>query len=275
MSNYEKKHQRKGIVSDISELLNIMRRLRDPQTGCPWDIEQTFHSIAPYTVEEAYEVADAIERRDMEELAEELGDLLFQVVFHAQLAQEQGLFSFDDIVTTISEKLIRRHPHVFGDATIASSREQTNAWEEHKARERQQKGDQPSALDGIAKTLPGLTRAAKLQKRAAKVGFDWNSIEPIFDKLAEETNELKAELAQNATWERVEDEIGDMLFTVVNLARHAEIDPELSIRRANAKFETRFKHMEDAVKLAGESLDALTIERLEWYWTQAKRDEIS
>ncbi|WP_455210995.1 nucleoside triphosphate pyrophosphohydrolase [Kaarinaea lacus] len=262
-------------MSDISELLNIMRRLRDPQTGCPWDIEQTFHSIAPYTVEEAYEVADAIERRDMKELAEELGDLLFQVVFHAQLAQEQGLFSFDDIVTAISEKLIRRHPHVFGDATIASSQEQTNAWEEHKARERQQKGYQLSALDGIAKTLPGLTRAAKLQKRAAKVGFDWNSIEPIFVKLAEETNELKAELAQNATWERIEDEIGDMLFTVVNLARHAEIDPELSIRRANAKFETRFKHMEDAVKLAGESLDALTIERLEWYWNQAKRDEIS
>ncbi len=261
-------------MSDITELLNIMQRLRDPQSGCPWDIEQTFHSIAPYTVEEAYEVADAIERSDMKELAEELGDLLFQVVFHAQMAEEQGLFRFNDIVTAISEKLIRRHPHVFGDANIASAEEQTSAWEEHKARERQQKGNQ-SSLDGIAKTLPGLTRAAKLQKRAAKVGFDWDAIEPIFDKLAEETQELKTELEQNATWDRVEDEIGDMLFTVVNIARHTQIDPELAIRRANAKFEARFKHMENVVKLAGESLDELTIERLEFYWAQAKRNEIS
>jgi MazG family protein len=262
-------------VSDITELLTIMRRLRDPQTGCPWDIEQTFHSIAPYTVEEAYEVADAIERNDMKELAEELGDLLFQVVFHSQMAEEQGLFRFDDIVTAISEKLIRRHPHVFGGATIASADEQTRAWEEHKALERLQKGDQHSVLDGIAKTLPGLTRATKLQKRAAKVGFDWNTIEPIFDKLAEEADELRAELAQNAAWERVEDELGDMLFTLVNLARHVQIDPELAIRRANAKFEARFKHMENAVQLAGETLAELPADRLESYWIQAKRDEKS
>ena len=259
-------------MSDISELLNIMRRLRDPQSGCPWDIEQTFHSIAPYTVEEAYEVADAIERQDMNELPEELGDLLFQVVFHAQMAQEQGLFGFEDIVTAISEKLIRRHPHVFGNATIVSAQEQTNAWEEHKARERRQKGTQ-SALDGIAKTLPGITRAAKLQKRAAKVGFDWATIEPIFDKLTEEADELKAELAQNATWDRIEDEIGDLLFTVVNIARHAQIDPELAMRRANAKFEARFKLMEDALQTAGERFEELDIERLENYWAQAKLDE--
>ncbi|MGD8591259.1 MAG: nucleoside triphosphate pyrophosphohydrolase [Gammaproteobacteria bacterium] len=262
-------------MSDITELLAIMQRLRDPQSGCPWDIKQTFHSIAPYTVEEAYEVADAIERNDMQELAEELGDLLFQVVFHAQMAEEQQLFRFDDIVTAISEKLIRRHPHVFGDANIASAEEQTVAWEEHKARERQQKGNHHSALDGIAKTLPGLTRAAKLQKRAAKEGFDWETIDPVFDKLTEEVDELKAELAQNATWERIEDEIGDMLFTVVNIARHAQIDPELAIRRSNAKFEARFKWMENAVQSAGESLADLPIERLESYWTQAKHDEKS
>lgn len=259
-------------MSDISELLNIMRRLRNPQTGCPWDIQQTFHSIAPYTVEEAYEVADAIERNDMKELTEELGDLLFQVVFHAQMAEEQGLFGFEDIVTAISEKLIRRHPHVFGDANIISAEEQTNAWEEHKARERRQK-DHHSVLAGIAKSLPGLTRAAKLQKRAAKVGFDWEKITPIFDKLAEEADELKAELVQNATWDRIEDEIGDMLFTVVNIARHAQIDPELAIRRANAKFEARFQMVEKAVAEAGENLADLNIDRLEAYWIQAKRNE--
>jgi ATP diphosphatase len=262
-------------MSDIIQLLTIMRRLRHPQSGCPWDIEQTFHSIAPYTVEEAYEVADAIERGDMKELAEELGDLLFQVVFHAQMAEEQGLFHFDDIVTAISEKLIRRHPHVFGNANIATAEEQTTAWEEHKAQERQQKGNQQSALNGIAKTLPGLTRAAKLQKRAANVGFDWQTIEPVFDKLAEEAEELRVELEQNAAWDRVEDEIGDVLFTVVNIARHAQIDPELAIRRANAKFEARFRIMENAAQSADESLADLPLDRLESYWAQAKRDEKS
>jgi len=251
-----------------------MRRLRDPQSGCPWDIQQTFHSIAPYTVEEAYEVADAIERNDMKELPQELGDLLFQVVFHAQMAEELGLFQFNDVVAAINDKLIRRHPHVFGDADIRTAEEQTLAWEEHKARERQQNQYQ-SVLDGIAKTLPGLTRAAKLQKRAAKVGFDWDKIEPIFDKLTEEVDELKAELAQNASWERVEEELGDTLFTVVNIARHAGIDPELAMRRANAKFETRFKHMEAAIKTAGESIGDLSIERLESYWLQAKQEETS
>jgi MazG family protein len=262
-------------LSDIAELLTIMRQLRNPQTGCPWDITQTFHSIAPYTVEEAYEVADAIERNDMAELAEELGDLLFQVVFHSQMAEEQGLFRFDDIVRAISEKLIRRHPHVFGDVSITSAEEQSAAWEEHKARERQQKDNHQSALDGVAKTLPGLTRAAKLQKRAAKLGFDWDTIEPIFDKLEEEAGELKTELAAKASWERVEDEIGDMLFTVVNIARHTQIDPELAIRRANAKFEARFKNMESAIEQAGENFSELSIGRLEAYWIQAKRDEKS
>ncbi|MCG6970337.1 MAG: nucleoside triphosphate pyrophosphohydrolase [Gammaproteobacteria bacterium] len=262
-------------MSDISQLLSIMQRLRDPQTGCPWDVQQNFHTIAPYTVEEAYEVADAIERNDMQELPQELGDLLFQVVFHAQMGEEQGLFRFDDVVTAISEKLIRRHPHVFGDAAIHSAEEQTLAWEEHKALERQQSEKYTSVLDGIAKTLPGVTRAAKLQKRAAKVGFDWHTIEPIFDKLTEETDELKAELAANAQWERLEDEIGDMLFTVVNIARHADIDPELAIRRANAKFEARFKNMEDAIERAGQSFKELSTDDLESYWQLAKQDERS
>ena len=262
-------------MSDISDLLNIMQRLRDPQNGCPWDIEQNFHTIAPYTVEEAYEVADAIERNDMGDLAEELGDLLFQVVFHSQMAVEKNLFQFDDVVNAICKKLIRRHPHVFADANIRSAQEQTLAWEEHKAQERQNSEKYQSALDGIAKSLPGLTRAAKLQKRAAKLGFDWDAIAPIFDKLAEETAELQAELTANASWERIEDELGDMLFTVVNIARHAQIDPELAIRRANTKFETRFKKMENAIEQAGENFVQLPIERLEVYWTQAKREEKS
>jgi len=260
-------------LSDIGRLLDIMRRLRDPQHGCPWDIEQNFHTIAPYTVEEAYEVADAIERNDMGDLADELGDLLFQVVFHAQMAAEKGLFQFDDVVQAICEKLIRRHPHVFADANITSAAEQTLAWEEHKARERENNKKYQSALDGIAKSLPGLSRAAKLQKRAAKVGFDWNAIEPIFDKLVEETAELKAELAAKTSWERIEDELGDMLFTVVNIARHAQIDPELAMRRANGKFETRFKLMEKAIEHAGDNIGELSIEKLETYWVQAKREE--
>lgn len=260
-------------MSDISKLLSIMRQLRDPQNGCPWDIEQNFHTIAPYTVEEAYEVADAIERNDMAELSQELGDLLFQVVFHAQMAEEQGLFGFDDIVAAISDKLIRRHPHVFGDAAIGSAEEQTLAWEEHKARERQQSDKYQSVLDGVAKTLPGLTRAAKLQKRAAKVGFDWQQIAPIFHKLVEETDELKAELDKNAHWARIEDEIGDMLFTVVNLARHTAIDPELAIRRANAKFETRFKAMETAMESDGVRFEDLSVDEMESYWQKAKHNE--
>lgn len=250
-----------------------MRRLRDPQNGCPWDIQQSFHSIAPYTVEEAYEVADAIERNDMGDLAEELGDLLFQVVFHSQMAAEKNLFQFNDVVEAICEKLIRRHPHVFAEATITSAEEQTLAWEEHKARERQSRAKYQSVLDGIAKSLPALTRGVKLQKRAAKVGFDWHAIEPIFDKLTEETTELKAELAANSSWERLEDELGDMLFTVVNLARHAQIDPELAMRRANEKFETRFKLMETAVELTGKSISELPLEQLETYWIKAKGEE--
>lgn len=260
-------------MSDITELLNIMQRLRDPRGGCPWDLEQNFHSIAPYTIEEAYEVADAIERNDMADLADELGDLLFQVVFHSQLAQEQGLFEFADVVNAICDKLRRRHPHVFAGATITNSLEQSKAWEEHKARER--KGKHPSALDGIAKSLPGLTRAAKIQKRAAKVGFDWDAIEPIFDKLVEETDELKVELAANTSQQRIEDELGDILFTVVNIARHANIDPELAMRRANSKFIERFKKMERAIESTGERFSDLSMERLEDYWCQAKRDEKS
>ena len=260
-------------MSNIAELLHIMKCLRDTKKGCPWDIEQNFHSIAPYTVEEAYEVADAIERNDMEDLRDELGDLLFQVVFHSQMADEQSLFHFEDVVKAVSEKLVRRHPHVFADVKIESAAEQTVAWENHKEQERQNSDKYQSVLDGIAKSLPGMTRAAKLQKRAAKVGFDWDAIEPILEKLNEEIEEFQVELNLEAGHERMENEIGDILFTVVNIARHAQIDPELAIRRANGKFEKRFRAMEEAINLAGETMRDLSIDRMEHYWTQVKCEE--
>lgn len=260
-------------MEGIKTLLDIMRRLRDPQDGCPWDKEQNFHSIAPYTVEEAYEVADAIDRNDMDDLREELGDLLFQVVFHAQMAQEQGDFDFDSVLESINEKMIRRHPHVFADASIGSAAEQTVAWENHKERERQSKGKHDSVLDGVAKSLPAITRAAKLQRRAAKAGFDWDSVNPIFDKLEEELLELKQVLAQDVQLDaRVEDEVGDVLFTVVNIARHLQVDPELALRHANKKFEKRYKNLEKAVDQAGEKVDELSIDQLEEYWIKAKQE---
>lgn len=272
-------------MEGIKTLLDIMQRLRDPRDGCPWDREQNFHTIAPYTVEEAYEVADAIERNDMEDLREELGDLLFQVVFHAQMAQEKGFFDFNSVLGGINEKMIRRHPHVFANVSIESAAEQTVAWENHKEQERKSKGKHHSALDGVAKSLPAITRAAKLQRRAAKLGFDWDSVNPIFDKLEEETLELKQELTQETIretvqdsrsvkhYERIEDEVGDILFTVVNIARHLEVDPELAIRRANNKFERRFRKLEKDIHKAGEKISELSIEQLEDYWTKAKREE--
>lgn len=270
-------------MEGIKTLLDIMQRLRDPRDGCPWDQEQNFHTIAPYTVEEAYEVADAIERNDMQDLREELGDLLFQVVFHAQMAQEQGYFDFASVVDGINEKMIRRHPHVFADVSIGSAAEQTVAWENHKEQERQSKGKHHSVLDGVAKSLPAITRAAKLQRRAAKVGFDWDSVTPIFDKLEEESLELKQELKQETKqdsrsvkhYERIEDEVGDILFTVVNIARHLEVDPELAIRHANKKFEKRFRKLEKGIHRAGEKISELSIEQLEDYWIKAKRAEKS
>jgi len=263
-------------LASVEELLSIMRKLRDPDNGCPWDREQTFASIAPYTIEEAYEVADAIQRDDMPHLCEELGDLLFQVVFHAQMAAESGFFDFEDVVSSIVTKMRRRHPHVFGNEQIADAREQTLAWEQHKESERQQKksiNTNHSILDGVPITLPGLTRAVKLQKRAARVGFDWTSVTPIFEKIVEELNEVKHEVDHQAARKLVEEEIGDLFFAVANLARHLDIDPETAVRRSNNKFEQRFKSVE---KLAGEQnrqVAHMSLDEMEELYQQVKRSE--
>lgn len=261
-------------MNKIDELLDIMARLRDPVQGCPWDREQTFATIAPYTIEEAYEVADAIQRGDMQELKGELGDLLFQVVFYAQMAREQGLYDFDDIVAAITEKLVRRHPHVFGGARIESAQAQTAAWEAHKAAERAGRngGAAASALDGIAVTLPALTRAVKLQKRAAHVGFDWPDVAGILDKVQEEIGELRAEL-KGADRERLADEVGDLFFACVNLARRLDIDPEASLRQANAKFERRFRRMEALLAEQGRGPSDAGPEELDELWEQVKAQE--
>jgi len=266
-------------LSKIDELLSIMKDLRHPEHGCPWDLEQTFSSIAPYTIEEAYEVAEAIQRRDMEELQEELGDLLFQVVFHAELAAEQGCFDFSGVVDGIVEKMLRRHPHVFGNASIDDAKAQTHAWEQHKQAERLQKRQkqsgtlEPGLLDGVPLALPALTRAVKLQRRAARVGFDWTSLPPIFEKIAEELEEVKQEIAQPANRQHLEAEIGDLFFAVSNLARHLEIDPETALRSSNAKFERRFRTIERLAKDRNRSVDTMTLDELEALYQQVKQTE--
>lgn len=259
----------------VTRLRDIMRQLRDPEQGCPWDKQQTFRSIAPYTIEEAYEVAEAIEHNDLPQLQDELGDLLFQVVFHAQMAQEQGAFDFDDVATAIAEKLERRHPHVFGNAAIEDAEAQNQSWEAIKAQERQQQaGERPiSALDGVGLAMPGLNRAVKLQRRAARVGFDWGDVEPIFDKLSEETQELRAEIEQGADQDRMEDELGDLLFVVANLARHLKIDPEAALRRSNAKFERRFRYIEQELTAQGRRPEETNLAEMDALWEAAKRGE--
>jgi nucleoside triphosphate diphosphatase len=244
----------------LDRLLAVMRRLRDPETGCPWDVEQTFATIAPYTIEEAYEVADACERGDMAALKDELGDLLLQVVFHSRIAEEAGAFAFDDVAGGVADKLIRRHPHVFGDALRDSGHAQ---WEVIKAAERAKSDDQ-SALAGVALPLPALMRAEKLQKRASRVGFDWPDISGPRAKIVEELAEVEAAADHDAR----EDEIGDLLFAVVNFARHLKIDPEIALRRSNAKFEKRFRKVEE---LADEPLAGQSIEALDALWERAKR----
>ncbi len=276
----------------VRRLIDIMARLRSPQGGCPWDVEQTFVTIAPHTIEEAYEVADAIEKGDIAGLKDELGDLLFQVVFHAQMAKEAGAFDFDAVAKAIADKMQRRHPHVFGDHTIKDAATQTVAWEEHKARERaagrnagnngpnglELAGEsRESALDGVILGLPALTRAAKLQRRAARVGFDWPQgaagARQIVDKIREETAELEAELEAGAEALRLAEEIGDLLFSCVNLARSLGIDPEQALRRGNAKFERRFRRLEALLAADGKKPQDLDIDALEDYWTRAKRQE--
>jgi MazG family protein len=256
----------------MSGLLAIMARLRDPDNGCPWDRKQTLESIVPYTIEEAYEVADAIHRGNLEELREELGDLLFQVVFYAQIARELGAFGFDEVVTAISEKMLRRHPHVFGDTEIGSAEEQRRAWERHKAEERAQRAAN-GLLDGVAGSLPALIRAEKLQRRAAKVGFDWHAPEPVADKIAEELEELRGEIRAGSDAKRLEDELGDLLFSCVNLARHLNLHPEQAIAGANRKFERRFGLIEAELARRGQALEDTPPDELERLWTTSKHAE--
>ncbi len=260
-------------TSKIYRLLEIMALLRDPERGCPWDVEQDFRSIAPHTIEEAFEVAEAIERGDMEALRDELGDLLLQVVFHAQMARESGFFRFEDVAGAIFDKLVRRHPHVFGDAEVEGAEAQTRAWEDHKAGERHaNKGEAAhnSALDGVAAALPALTRAVKLQKRAARVGFDWQEARQVLAKFGEEIREVEAEMAAGVENARLRDEIGDLLFTCVNLARKLAIDPETALRRGNAKFEQRFRRMEALLAADGKTPESADMAEKDAYWNRAK-----
>ena len=262
----------------IEDLRYLMRRLRDPKSGCPWDLKQNFQSLTSHTIEEAYEVVDAIEQDDMSHLSEELGDLLFQIIFYSQLAEEQSQFSFDDIISTITQKLIRRHPHVFPEGTIESSRvsladeeivEIKRVWEEIKRQERTGKGI-GKTLDDIPLALPALNRALKLQKRAANVGFDWSDIKPVIEKINEEVIELEVEIKRGDKV-RMADELGDLLFSCVNLARHLKLDPETSLRGANQKFKRRFESME---LLAGKTkIEDHSADQLELLWGKVKRSE--
>jgi MazG family protein len=280
----------------INRLLDIMSRLRDPNGGCPWDLEQSFKTIAPYTVEEAYEIADAIERQDLPALRDELGDLLFQVVFHSQLAKEQGAFAFDDVVNAICDKMERRHPHVFGNTRIDNAAAQTVAWEEQKRRERTEKNS--SVLDDVPLALPALTRANKLGKRAAQVGFEWSDVNGAVDKLDEEIAEFKAEIRSNACLQgdaagtharthndnlvdnqrqhqRMTAEIGDVLFCVVNVCRYLKIDPEAALKNTNASFERRFRYVERGLQAQGKSPQQATLAEMDALWDEAKKDQSS
>ena len=259
----------------VDELLAIMARLRDPDDGCPWDVRQSFATIAPYTIEEAYEVADAIDRGDMHDLRDELGDLLLQVVFHARMAEEAGAFAFADVVAAICDKMERRHPHVFGDVTHASDTARSRDWDRLKAEERAAKGvDDASALAGISRGLPEWQRAVKLQKRAANVGFDWPDHRPVLDKIAEELEEVRHEFDNGADEERLADEIGDVLFVAANLARHAKVDVSRALRGANAKFERRFRGMETIAASEGRELSSYSLREQEALWVRVKRDEV-
>jgi MazG family protein len=258
------------VPTTVASLLDIMAQLRAPETGCPWDLQQDFCSIAPYTLEEAYEVVDAIEQGDEGALKEELGDLLFQVVYHAQMAHEAGWFDFNAVVAGICEKLVRRHPHVFGDEVIETAAAQTLAWEIHKESER---GRQGSVLDGVPLVLPALTRADKLQKKASRAGFDWPSIHGVSDKVEEELEELREELQGDAGADALMDEAGDLLFAAVNLVRHAGIDPEAALRQGNRKFSRRFRMVEELCETAGKTVAETDLDTLDSYWDRVKELE--
>ncbi len=268
---------------DIRRLIDIMAALRDPVHGCPWDVEQTFASIAPFTIEEAYEVADAIERGGTEDLREELGDLLLQVVFHARMAEEAGLFDFGGVVEAITAKLVRRHPHVFGDAKALSPDDVKALWGRIKADEkraklassatgRQAQATRSGALDGVPLALPALSRAMKLQEKAGKVGFDWNDVRAVLAKIREEIIEVEAEIAEGSA-QALSGEVGDLLFAAVNLARHLKVDPEAALRSANAKFERRFAHIETRLAEGGQTPDSASLDEMERLWVEAKAQE--
>jgi len=265
-------------MQSMQQLLEIMQALRDPDSGCPWDLQQNFQSLIPYTIEEAYEVADAIEQNKLADIKNELGDLLFQIVFYSQLAQEQQAFNFNDVAQAISEKLIRRHPHVFADAQVENAEHQTEVWEKLKQQEREAKAakqsSQLSCLDDVSRTLPSLMRAEKLQKRAAREGFDWPDIKGVIAKIYEEMDEVKHELdADVQSVERLEDEIGDLFFSCVNLSRFVGVDAEQSLRKANLKFEYRFRNVEKRAKEKNLQLNKMSIDELEALWQAVKKDE--
>ncbi|MCM2397696.1 nucleoside triphosphate pyrophosphohydrolase [Rhizobium sp. S95] len=269
---------------DISRLIEIMAALRDPKTGCPWDIVQTFETIKPYTVEEAYEVADAIERNDPDDLCEELGDLLLQVVFHARMGEEAGLFSFGDVVEAITRKMIRRHPHVFAVSDADTPESVKAQWDEIKRQEKRERAERRARrgtaehdvkaghLGDVQRSFPALTEALKLQERAAKVGFDWSEPEPILDKIEEEIAELREALAEGKP-EKITDELGDLIFALVNIGRHVDADPEQALRGTNTKFRRRFSYIENSLKENSETLEDATLERMEELWQAAKAIE--
>ncbi len=265
-------------MQSIQHLVEIMRALRDPDSGCPWDLEQDFQSLIPYTIEEAYEVADAIERSDIDDIKSELGDLLFQIIFYSQLAQEQQKFDFNDVVESINDKLTRRHPHVFADAKVKDAEEQAEEWEKIKQQERKTKAASSSAtlshLDDVSRTLPSLMRAEKLQKRAAKEGFDWPNINGVMAKVVEELAEVQQELdAKVQEHEKLEGEIGDLFFSCINLSRHAGVDAEQSLRKANLKFERRFRSVEKLAAAKNQQINEMSVEELETLWQEVKQLE--
>jgi ATP diphosphatase len=257
-------------LEQIDRLIDIMRRLRDPESGCPWDVKQDFSTIAPYTIEEAYEVADAIARQNIPDIRDELGDLLLQVVFHSRIAEEAGAFSIADVARSISDKMIERHPHVFNGGERPDAKAQSLLWEDLKAAERAKRG-KSGVLDDVATGLPPMLRALKLQKRAARVGFDWSQIDQVIDKLHEETGELRAEMEQeNIDQARVADEVGDILFVAVNLARKAGVDPETALMACNSKFEQRFRYIEQHAEKNDKNMNDMMLDEMESLWQQAK-----
>jgi MazG family protein len=265
-------------MEGLHKLLQIMSSLRDPNGGCPWDREQDFESIAGYTLQEVYEVIDAIERDDMGDLCDELGDLLFHIVFYAQMASEEGYFDFTLVLNQLNQKLERRHPHVFGDASIKSTRDQSELWENLKREERLENVSEhnrsQSILDGIGSSLPAIMRAEKLQRRAAGVGFDWPDSVPVFTKIIEELDELRRAVKDDESRENITEELGDLLFTCVNLARHINVDAEMALRKSNRKFEARFHYIEQQIAARGKRIEDINLEELDSLWEQAKKRDI-